>query len=152
MDLAFVRLELELRILRHWADVEFAAEQEQRLFERLFVLLRRRAVVLEPRIALEAHQSVGVQVADKECDITVLFVLPSVELGLCHLCVVDKRHEFPLAEIDSTLWHVDRQMNDCDFIVGRRECLVGHQGVVNNPLLPYWRLRVLWRLLVCLCF
>ena len=52
---------------------------------------------------------------------------------LDHLRVVDEADELPIAQVNDSLWHVLRHVDDRDFFILWRERLVGEQWVVHNP-------------------
>ena len=56
--------------------------------------------------------------------------------------MVDEADELPLAKVNNALWHVERHVDNSDFTVPRRVCLVGQQGVVDHPGLGNRLLRI----------
>ena len=56
--------------------------------------------------------------------------------------MVDKAYEFPLTEVDDSLWHIHCHVNDCNFFVVRSDSLVSEERVVHHPGLSDRELRI----------
>ena len=55
---------------------------------------------------------------------------------------MDEADELPLAKMDDALWHIECHVDNSDFAVPRRVCLVGQQGIVDHPGLGHRLLRI----------
>ena len=117
-------------------------ENEYRLLVDVGVGRTCLLVQAQPGVRLEAHQTHLMLSSDKKHDIAIgLFGLLK-QLLFDHLGVIDKADEFPFAEVEHTLRHVERHMNYCDLPVLRIERLVGEQRVIYHPSLRHGLLRV----------
>ena len=79
--------------------IKLAAEQEQRVFDDIWVCLTVRIVQPEPRVRLERHQSNLLIVTNKEHDVTVCLLVLLEKLLLDHLRMVHEADELPLAQV-----------------------------------------------------
>ena len=112
------------------------------------VSLVRRIIKTQPRVCLEGHEAKLIFASDEEHDITVGLLALLEELLFDHLRVVHEADELPLAQIDDLLRHVQGHMNDCDLTVLRIVRLVGEEGIVYDPGLWNWLLRVMQLILL----
>ena len=103
---------------------------------------------LQPWIALEAHQAALVKAGalvfalHEDHDVAVRLLASLKALLLHHLRVVDEADELPLTQMDHSLRRVVGHVDDSDFLIAWRECLVGQKWIVYYPRLRHGLLRV----------
>ena len=56
--------------------------------------------------------------------------------------MIDEANEFPITQVDQSLRHVVRHVDDSNLFIARSECLVGKQRVVHDPRLCDRLLRI----------
>ena len=130
-----------------WDDADIATEYVEGLLDDVFVHFFWIFVVLQPWVRLEAHQSaylvtIFVHALDKNHDVAVGFLDFLKTLLLDHLRMVHEADELPVAQMNYSLRHTVRQVNDRNLLVSWSECFVRHQRVVNHPRLSNWLLIV----------